>query len=144
RRCNTEVGARSTRERAGGRRQWRCVLSGPMATPDIGRSIELLTERKVRFALATVVSVRGSAYRRPGARAVRPVGGDPIGSLSPGCLEAELVEDARWVAESGRPALREFDLTGEDEVELGYGMGCQGVVEVFLEPPRTAAAFAHQ
>jgi xanthine dehydrogenase accessory factor len=115
-----------------------------MATPDIARSIELLTERKVPFALATVVSVRGSAYRRPGARAVLPVGGDPIGSLSPGCLEAELVEDARSVAETGRPALREFDLTGEDEVELGYGMGCQGVVEVFLEPPRNAAAFAHQ
>ena len=115
-----------------------------MATPDIARSIELLTERNVPFALATVVSVRGSAYRRPGARAVLPVGGDPIGSLSPGCLEAELVEDARSVAESGRPALREFDLTGEDEVELGYGMGCQGVVEVFLEPPRNAAALAHQ
>jgi xanthine dehydrogenase accessory factor len=111
-------------------------------TPDIASAIELLAERNVPFALATVVAVRGSAYRRPGARAVLPVGGDPIGSLSPGCLEAELVEDARVVAETGTPALREFDLTGEDEVELGYGMGCQGVVEVFLEPPDSAETLA--
>jgi xanthine/CO dehydrogenase XdhC/CoxF family maturation factor len=115
-----------------------------MVMPDLAGSIELLAERNVLFALATVVAVRGSAYRRPGARAVLPVGGDPIGSLSPGCLESELVEDARSVAETGTPALREFDLTGEDEVELGYGMGCQGVVEVFLEPASTAAEFAGQ
>jgi xanthine dehydrogenase accessory factor len=111
-------------------------------TPDIAGSVELLAERKVPFALATVVAVRGSAYRRPGARAVLPLGGDPIGSLSPGCLEAELVGDARTVAETGTPALREFDLTGEDEIELGYGMGCQGVVEVFLEPPDSAEGLA--
>ncbi len=113
-----------------------------MVMPDLRGSIELLAERNVPFALATVVAVQGSAYRRPGARAVLPVGGDPIGSLSPGCLEAELVGDARAVAEAGTPALREFDLTGEDEVELGYGMGCQGVVEVFLEPRALAERFA--
>jgi xanthine/CO dehydrogenase XdhC/CoxF family maturation factor len=110
--------------------------------PDIPGSIELLAERNVPFALATVVAVEGSAYRRPGARAVLPVGGDPIGSLSPGCLEAELLDDARTVAETGTPALREFDLTGSDEIELGYGKGCQGVVEVFLEPASTASGFA--
>jgi xanthine dehydrogenase accessory factor len=116
---------------------------GDVSAPDIVRSIELLAERNTPFALATVVAVRGSAYRRPGARAVLPVDREPIGSLSPGCLEAELSGDARRVAESGEPLLREFDLTGEDEVALGYGMGCQGLVEVFLEPPRIAGTFAH-
>ncbi|MFL5738263.1 MAG: XdhC family protein [Actinomycetota bacterium] len=114
-----------------------------MATPDIAAAIELLVERDAPFALATVVGVRGSSYRRPGARAMLPVGGDPIGSLSPGCLEAELVDDARAVAESGMPMLREFDLTADDEVELGYGMGCQGVIEVFVEPSSSARTFAH-
>src|SRR5205085_5703012 len=110
--------------------------------PDIAGSIELLAGRNAPFALATVVGVRGSAYRRAGARAVLPEGGDPIGSLSPGCLEMELLDVARSVAESARPELQEFDLTGEDEIELGYGMGCQGVVEVFLEPPDSAEGFA--
>jgi xanthine dehydrogenase accessory factor len=114
-----------------------------VATPDIAAAIELLVERNAPFALATVVGVRGSSYRRPGARAVFPVGGDPIGSLSPGCLETELVDDARRVAETGTAMLREFDLTGDDEVELGYGMGCQGVIEVFVEPSSSARSFAH-
>jgi xanthine dehydrogenase accessory factor len=114
-----------------------------VATPDTAAAIELLVERNAPFALATVVGVRGSSYRRPGARAVFPVGGDPIGSLSPGCLETELVDDARRVAETGTAMLREFDLTGDDEVELGYGMGCQGVIEVFVEPSSSARSFAH-
>src|SRR3954454_7367365 len=138
----TELRARSKRERA-------AVASGGdgyypnVATPDIAAAIELLVERNAPFALATVVAARGSSYRRPGARAVLPVGGDPIGSLSPGCLESELLDDARRVAEIGTPKLREFDLTGDDEVELGYGMGCQGVIEVFVEPSSSARSFAH-
>jgi len=56
-------------------------------TPDIADAIELLAERNAPFALGTVVAVRGSAYRRPGARAVLPLDGDPIEIGRASCRE---------------------------------------------------------
>ncbi len=96
------------------------------------------------MALATVVAVRGSAYRRPGARLVVSEHGEPVGSLSPGCLEAELVEVAGSVMADGCPTLRAFDLTADDEAELGWGLGCNGEIEVFLEPAILAVELAEE
>lgn len=87
--------------------------------------------------LATVVAVRGSTYRREGARLVIPEDGDPVGNVSGGCLEAELVDAAAAVRSSGKAQLRRFDLTADDLL-LGWGMGCNGVVDVLLEPPDSA------
>ena len=92
-------------------------------------------------ALATVVSVEGSAYRRPGARMWVPAaGGPPVGSVSAGCLEAEVVEAAGAVAASGGARLLRFDTSGDDEAEWGWGLGCGGRVEVLVEPARPALA----
>ncbi len=96
------------------------------------------------MALATVVAVRGSAYRRPGARLIVPRHAPPIGSVSPGCLEAELVDVATAVMGSAHPVLRTFDLTGHDEAELGYGLGCRGILDVFVEPGPGAVALAEE
>jgi len=82
--------------------------------------------------LATIVSVEGSAYRGPGAKML--VAGDTgVGSITAGCLEDVMIDLAAAVREEGRPRVEQFDLTGDDDV-WGLGVGCNGVVDVLLEP----------
>ena len=82
--------------------------------------------------LATIVGVEGSAYRGPGAKML--VAGDTgVGSITAGCLEDVMIDLAAEVREAGRPRVERFDLTGDDDV-WGLGVGCNGVVDVLLEP----------
>ena len=91
--------------------------------------------RGERCALATVVSVEGSSYRRPGARMLVCEGGASTGTISAGCLEADVVEHAKRVIRTGVAKLVEYDTasTGE-EMAWGLGLGCNGVVRVLVEP----------
>lgn len=95
-----------------------------------------------RMALATIVDVRGSTYRRPGARLLVPEEGDSIGNLSGGCLEGGVEEVARSVMRAGEPRLELYDLTADDEVVWGWGLGCNGAIEVFVEAADRAAEVA--
>jgi xanthine dehydrogenase accessory factor len=91
--------------------------------------------RGERCALATVVSVEGSSYRRPGARMLVCEGGRTTGTISAGCLEADVAEHARRVIRDGAAKLIEYDTTStSDEIAWGLGLGCNGVVRVFVEP----------
>ena len=96
--------------------------------------------RGVPMALATVVSVRGSSYRRPGARLLVPADGAPIGLISGGCLEAEAARLAREAIELDAPLLVTIDHSGEGDELWGMGLGCRGVIELLAEPPGMAAA----
>lgn len=87
-----------------------------------------------RVALATVVHVVGSAYRGEGARMAVDEEGRLYGAISGGCLEGEVREVALRVLASGRPELVRFDLTADDDLVWGLGLGCNGVVEVLVEP----------
>ena len=91
-----------------------------------------------RMALATVVGVKGSTYRREGARLLVPARGKPVGTISGGCLEGEVREAAAVVMQDGQPQLLHFDLTADDEAVWGWGLGCNGVVDVFVEPAEAA------
>ena len=83
--------------------------------------------------LATVVGVSGSTYRRPGARMLLAPEGRLAGSVSGGCLEGDLVKKAQWQTRNG-PALVTYDSTdADDDVVWGFGLGCNGVVQVLLE-----------
>lgn len=95
-----------------------------------------------RTALVTIVDVRGSTYRREGAKLVVPPSGDVVGNISGGCLETEVVDAARDVVSSGTPRSVTYDLTADDEAVWGWGLGCNGVVEVFIEPAGSAARTA--
>jgi len=86
-----------------------------------------------RAALATVVDIVGSAYRRPGAKFLIEDTGSTLGSVSGGCLEADVREVANAVVESGRPSLRHYN-TGDEDVVWGLGLGCNGLVDVFVQP----------
>jgi xanthine dehydrogenase accessory factor len=90
--------------------------------------------------LATLVAVKGSSYRRPGARLLVTAEGLAIGSISGGCLEEDVIARARIVADSGQTELVTYDTTSENDLIWGVGLGCHGVVEVLLEKisPRAA------
>ncbi len=83
--------------------------------------------------LATVVHVRGSAYRRPGARMLLLEGGRRVGSISGGCLEGEIAQKAWWYTESGQPTVRVYDTASDGDAVWEFGLGCNGVVQVLLE-----------
>jgi len=92
-------------------------------------------------ALATVVAARGSTYRREGARLVIPAEGDTVGNISGGCLEGDVIQTAREVLASGRPQVLHFDLTADDEAVWGWGLGCNGAIDVLVEPASGARPF---
>jgi xanthine/CO dehydrogenase XdhC/CoxF family maturation factor len=94
---------------------------------------------KVNFAerqaaLATVVKVRGSSYRSPGARMLITDDGKWVGSISGGCLEGDALRKARQVMTSGEPKTVTYDTREESNQNLGIGLGCNGVIDVLIEP----------
>jgi xanthine/CO dehydrogenase XdhC/CoxF family maturation factor len=109
---------------------------------DVLSAIESLARRGERMALATIVAVRGSTYRRPGARLLVPEHGDLVGNISGGCLEGDVADVAKVVMVKGEPRIVSFDLTADDEAVWGWGLGCNGAIEVFVEPADKAAEVA--
>ena len=105
-------------------------------------AIESLRERGEQMALATIVAVRGSTYRRPGARLLVSGSGELTGNISGGCLEGDVADVANLVMVEGTPRLVNFDLSAEDEAVWGYGLGCNGAIDVFVEPADRAAEIA--
>jgi len=102
--------------------------------PEIPRILSALERAAGQpAALATLVTVDGSSYRRPGARLLLLPDGTRIGSISGGCLEEDVVERARRVFATGQPELAVYDTTVENDLVWGVGTGCQGVVRIFIE-----------
>ncbi len=83
--------------------------------------------------LATVVDVVGSGYRRPGARMLIDENGYSIGTVSGGCLEADVLERAKKVLETGEPTVITYDTTKDENSVFGLNMGCRGIVRILLE-----------
>ena len=109
---------------------------------DVLDAIESLAARGERMSLATIVSVKGSTYRRPGARLLVPEEGAPVGNISGGCLEGDVADVARIVMRDGVPRIAAWDLTADDDDVWGLGLGCNGAIEVFVEPADDAARVA--
>jgi xanthine dehydrogenase accessory factor len=82
-------------------------------------------------AIATVVRVRGSAYRREGTRMVIRRDGSYECALSGGCLEPAVADAAAQVIASGDPVVINYDLA--DDSIWGLGIGCSGAVDVRIE-----------
>ncbi len=87
-----------------------------------------------RAALATVLRIQGSAYRRPGARFLVEENGPTSGSVSGGCLEADVRETALEVMRTGAPRLLHYDTSTDDRTVWGLGLGCNGSVDIFVQP----------
>jgi xanthine dehydrogenase accessory factor len=96
-------------------------------------SIRTLLNEDREAALATVVDVDGNAYRRPGAKMVITKDGTGVGSITAGCLEDEMIQIAGEVIDEGQARLETYDLMEDDDV-WGLGVGCNGIIDVLLEP----------
>ena len=88
--------------------------------------------RKEDVCLASVVAIEGSAYRRPGARMLLTSSGLRAGTVSGGCLEAEIAKKAWWLTESGA-SIQRYSSFFDDDGDMPYGLGCGGTVIVLLE-----------
>ena len=101
---------------------------------EIAAIVEALSRnRETPTVLATLVAVEGSSYRRPGARLLLLPDGTHLGSISGGCLEEDLKEHARHVLATGQPQTVVYDTTAENDLVWGVGLGCRGVVRIFVE-----------
>ena len=105
-----------------------------LETRQILAHIGALQRAGTRAALATVVRVRGSAYRHPGAKLVVGEDGSSAGNVSGGCLEHDVREVALHVIASGIPELRTY-CGGPSEIPAwDLGVGCDGEVQILIEP----------
>ncbi len=83
-------------------------------------------------ALATVVEVWGSAPRPLGSKMAIGSHGEMAGSVSGGCVEGAVFEEAQQVLASGEPRLVRYGVS--DETAWSVGLSCGGKIEVFIEP----------
>jgi xanthine dehydrogenase accessory factor len=82
--------------------------------------------------IATLVKVEGSSYRRVGARMLLTRSGGRTGTLSGGCLEAEIQKKAWWLTEQG-PVVERYETSSEEGTDLPFGLGCRGTLHVLLK-----------
>ncbi|MBD2580450.1 XdhC/CoxI family protein [Oscillatoria sp. FACHB-1406] len=90
-------------------------------------------QKKEDSYLATIVNTQGSTYRRPGARMLMTSTGQMVGAISGGCLENDVLEHTRQRMPSGRPIVVTYDTTADEDIIWGFGIGCNGVVQVLIE-----------
>jgi len=89
---------------------------------------------QTRAALATVVRVEGSSYRRAGARMLVLDDGTYLGGISGGCLEGDALRRAQKGIALQRPSVITYDTTQDDDYQIGVGLGCQGIIDVLFTP----------
>lgn len=89
-------------------------------------------EQGNRFAVATVIDTFRSAPRQPGAAMAVSDEGVAVGSVSGGCVEADVYEVAREVIETGLPSVRRYGISDDDV--FAVGLTCGGVIEVLVQP----------
>jgi xanthine dehydrogenase accessory factor len=85
-------------------------------------------------ALATIVHVEGSSYRRPGARMLVEDNGRMTGAISGGCLEGDALRKALLAIHQKQNTLVTYNTLDEDDVEFGVQLGCHGIVHILFEP----------
>ena len=81
--------------------------------------------------LVTLVHAEGSSYRRPGARMLIS-SGLHAGTLSGGCLEAEVIQKASWIIRQG-PKIERYSMLFDDTADVPFGLGCGGTVDLLFE-----------
>jgi xanthine dehydrogenase accessory factor len=91
--------------------------------------------------LVTLVRAEGSSYRRPGAHLLIGDAGEHAGTISGGCLEAELIRKAEWMVRDGA-LVRQYSTLFDDTAEMPFGLGCGGIVDLLVEPVATPEATA--
>lgn len=93
-----------------------------------------LDHNNEKVALASVVNVEASSYRRIGARMLIRSNGLWVGGISGGCLEGDALRQAQHTIFTNTPSLVVYDTREDDSNQIGVGLGCNGKIEVLLIP----------
>jgi xanthine/CO dehydrogenase XdhC/CoxF family maturation factor len=110
-------------------------LAGDTADPlpkddELATALDWLAAGR-KVARATVVSTWGSSPRPVGSQLVVDAEGNMVGSVSGGCIEGAVVNEAKQAIATGEPKLLEFGVTDEQAWEVG--LACGGTVQVYVE-----------
>ena len=105
-----------------------------MSVRQIIESFDAWRAAATPLVLATVYETVGSTYSKPGHRILIAADGDYRGLVSGGCLEGDLSERARSALAADRPAPVTYDLRDAADEVFGLGIGCNGLLRVFLQP----------
>lgn len=110
----------------------------------IAESLRLASAASESVVLATVVRVVGSSYGGVGTRMVIRIDGSTVGLVSGGCLESDLCAHALEVHATGIARMVTYDTRADDDAIWGLGLGCNGLIDVLLQPltPDRATASA--
>jgi xanthine/CO dehydrogenase XdhC/CoxF family maturation factor len=111
------------------------------ALMEICRYFAAARPRGTPLVLATVLRTEGSTYRKRGASILIGADGSSSGMLSGGCLEADLRERAARVIRNNRAERVWFDTRDGDDPVFGLGLGCEGAMDVWLQPLTPAAGY---
>jgi xanthine/CO dehydrogenase XdhC/CoxF family maturation factor len=101
---------------------------------DIVKAYKTALQAGKRMALATVVHVEGSSYRRPGARMLVTEDGELTGAISGGCLEGDALRKALLAISQQQNKLVTYNTMDEDDLQFGVQLGCNGIVHILFEP----------
>lgn len=101
---------------------------------EIIKAYDAATFAGKRSALAAVVHLNGSSYRRPGARMLVTDEGELTGAISGGCLEGDALRKAMSVLSQQKSRLVTYDTNDEDDATIGVQLGCAGIIQVLFEP----------
>ena len=94
-----------------------------------------------KAVLATLVDVKGSSYRLPGARMLMLENGQTFGMISGGCLDADVLQRANKILRNGHAEIFTYDTTNDEDSVFSLNMGCRGLIRIFLEPVTRDHAF---
>lgn len=101
---------------------------------DIVKAYDNIKQGTGKIAMATVIGVKGSSYRRPGARMLVQDNGEWTGGISGGCLEGDALKKASFAISRGKAEVVTYDTTKDDEHQIGVGLGCNGIIDVLMHP----------
>jgi len=98
------------------------------------KAYESIDFNTTKAALATVVRVEGSSYRRTGARMLIMDDGNFFGGISGGCLEGDTLRRAQKAIFQNKPSVITYDTSQDDGHQIGVGLGCNGIIDVMITP----------
>ena len=84
--------------------------------------------------LATVINVEGSSYRRTGARMLMFENGTWEGGISGGCLEKDVLKNAKQVMLENKARIIRYDTNEDSPDNIGVGLGCNGIIDILISP----------
>lgn len=96
------------------------------------------TKDQQQWVLATIISTDGSSYRKAGAMMMINENGQYFGLLSGGCLESDIMRQARRCWDDGLNRIIKYDMREEEDLAWQLGIGCGGMVEILLQPVNSA------